>query len=30
VEVSLITKPFTPIALAARVREALDARAPTA
>ena len=29
-EVSLITKPFSPTALAARVREALDAPAPTA
>ena len=29
-EVSLITKPFSPNALAARVREVLDAPAPTA
>ena len=29
-EVSLITKPFSPTALAARVREVLDAPAPTA
>ena len=29
-EISLITKPFSPTALAARVREVLDAPAPTA